>query len=215
MIIISYLVILDYFFNNKFILNNVSKILSFISIILLLVLLLNNYVLTLVGFQSLLISNTYTIFIKIIILVSTLFILLLSIDYLKKEKIVNFEYFILILLVLLGLFMIISSYDLLSLYLAIELQSLCFYILATLKNYTNFSSEAGVKYFILGAFSSGLLLFGFSLLYGFTGLTDFYNLEIFFQEKYSTFILEKGFIISFIFIITGLLFKISAAPFHM
>eukprot|EP01093_Parvamoeba_rugata_P008584 TRINITY_DN2446_c0_g1_i1.p1 TRINITY_DN2446_c0_g1~~TRINITY_DN2446_c0_g1_i1.p1 ORF type:complete len:111 (-),score=17.92 TRINITY_DN2446_c0_g1_i1:277-609(-) len=105
--------------------------------------------------------------------------------------------------------------SLLSLYLAIELQSLCFYILATLKNYTNFSSEAGVKYFILGAFSSGLLLFGFSLLYGFTGLTDFYNLEIFFQEKYSTFILEKGFIISFIFIITGLLFKISAAPFHM
>lgn len=215
MIIVSYLVILDYYFSNTFILNNISKSLIFITFFLLILLISNNYLLTLTGFNSLLINTISTNFIKLVVLIFSFFIILLSSDYLKKERIVNFEYFVLIILILLGLLMIISSYDLLSLYLAIELQSLCFYILATLKNYTNFSSEAGIKYFILGAFSSGLLLFGSSLLYGLTGLTDFYNLELFFQNNSNVFILEKGLIISFVFIVSGLLFKISAAPFHM
>jgi proton-translocating NADH-quinone oxidoreductase chain N len=103
-------------------------------------------------------------------------------------------------------------------YLAIELQSLCFYIITNLKFYSNFSIEAGLKYFILGALSSGILLFGCSLLYGFTGLTNFLDLTILFYYN----ILEgfhlnhyKGALIGIIFIYCGVLFKIGIVPFHM
>ena len=215
MIGITYLVILDHLFKNKFILNNIAKTIVSLTLVIVFFLILNNYSLTLIGFDSLLIVNEYTNFIKLMIVLFSTFIMLLSIDYLKKENLVQFEYYILLILILLGLFMVVSSYDLISMYLAIELQSLCFYILATFKTYTNFSSEAGIKYFILGAFSSGLLLFGSSILYGFTGLTDFYNLELLFQNKGILEELSTGILISFIFIISGLLFKISAAPFHM
>ena len=211
---ITYLVILDYFFKNKFILNNIAKALTIVSLVIAGLLSYNNYLINLIGFQSLFININYNNFVQLIIIGTTLFIILLSLDYFRKEKIIHFEYFILSLLALLGLFMLVYSYDLLSLYLAIELQSLCFYILTTLKPYTNFSSEAGIKYFILGAFSSGLLLFGSSILYGFTGLTDFYNLELLFQNQGLSLILTNGCLIGFIFIIAGLLFKLAAAPFH-
>ena len=215
MINITYLVILDYIFKNKFILTNIAKILTLLTLIISFFLVLNNYFLNLIAFNGLLFGNKFNYFVKLILIFVFIILLFLSINYLIKENMVNFEYFILLLLVLLGLFMITSAYDLLSLYLAIELQSLCFYILATLKNYTNFSSEAGIKYFILGAFSSGLLLFGSSIIYGFTGLTDFYNLELFFQNQGINNLLTSGLTVGFIFIISGLLFKISAAPFHM
>jgi proton-translocating NADH-quinone oxidoreductase chain N len=103
-------------------------------------------------------------------------------------------------------------------YLAIELQSLCFYIITNLKFYSNFSIEAGLKYFILGALSSGLLLFGSSLLYGFTGLTNFLDLTVLFYyynlEGYNLFYYE-GALIGIIFIYCGILFKIGIVPFHM
>ncbi len=215
MVNISYLVILDYSFKNKFILNNIAKILTLLTLIILFCLVLNNYFLNLISFSGLLIGLKFNYFVKLILIFTFILIVFLSVNYLIKENMINFEYFILLLLVLLGLFMITSAYDLLSLYLAIELQSLCFYILATLKNYTNFSSEAGIKYIILGAFSSGILVFGSSIIYGFTRLTDFYNLELFFQNQGVSELLISGLTVGFIFIISGLLFKISAAPFHM
>ena len=100
-------------------------------------------------------------------------------------------------------------------YLAIELQSLCFYILATYKQYSNFSTEAGIKYFILGAFSSGILLFGCSILYGFTGLTDFYSLQLLFDTGIVDEKISNVVFLGILFILIGLFFKLSAAPFHM
>ena len=113
---------------------------------------------------------------------------------------------------------IVSSYDLITMYLAIELQSLCFYVVTNLKFYSNFSIEAGLKYFILGALSSGILLFGCSLLYGSTGLTNFLDLKtLFYYYNMSTYNLYyyTCSLIGLIFIYCGILFKIGVVPFHM
>ena len=104
---------------------------------------------------------------------TTICCVLVSFNYFKKESIVLFEYNILILLSILGLLCVISANDFVSFYLALELQSLAFYILASFKKDSAFSTEAGLKYFILGALSSGFLLFGISLIYGAIGSTNF------------------------------------------
>lgn len=213
--ILTFSVIYDYYTNYKLILHNNVFILSILSLIFFILLLVNSFGIDFIIFQSLLISDIYTNNIKIIISVFTLLIIFTSLNYLKKEIINNYEYFILVLLAILGLFFLVSSYDLISMYLSIELQALSFYILATFKQYTNFSTEAGIKYFILGAFSSGLLLFGCSILYGFTGLTDFYSLEIYFQNNLLPADLLKSILIGLLFILIGFLFKMAAAPFHM
>jgi NADH-quinone oxidoreductase subunit N len=138
-------------------------------------------------------------------------------DSLLKQKINNFEYFILILCAVLGLMLLVSSYDLISLYLAIEMQSLCLYVLAAAKKDSTFSTEAGLKYFILGSFSSALLLFGISLIYGCTGTTNFENLSLLFAGtnlKESVSVVDS-IEIGLIFIAAALLFKLAAAPFHM
>jgi len=122
-----------------------------------------------------------------------------------------FEFSILILLSLFGTILLIMSFDLISLYLAIELQSLCFYILASLKKNSAYSTEAGLKYFILGALTSGLLLFGCSLIYGAIGTTNFEhftNLFINFNDH------SPLLIIGSLFILIAIFFKLAAAPFH-
>lgn len=210
-----FLVIYDYFFNYKLLLNNVINSLSILSFIFILILLMNNIGNYFTIFQSLLIIDNFTLIIKIIIIFFSLLLMLLSIDYVKKEKIYNYEFLIVFFLSILGLLFLISSYDLISMYLSVELQALSFYILATFKQYTNFSTEAGMKYFILGAFSSGILLYGCSILYGFTGITDFYSLEFFFQNTILPFEVLNSIIIGIIFILIGFLFKLAAAPFHM
>jgi NADH-quinone oxidoreductase subunit N len=156
---------------------------------------------------------------------SSFFCILVSFDYLKSEKINMFEYNVLILFAVFGLLCFISSYDLVSLYLALEVQSLSFYILTTIKKDSAFSTEAGLKYFILGAFSSGLLLFGISLVYGFTGTTNFeilgkLLLQFDLNEFYNNIIhlnfgLQDRLALGMVFIMIGLLFKLTAAPFHM
>jgi len=141
----------------------------------------------------------------------------MSLNYLQYNKINSFEYTLLILLSVLGMLLLVSSYDLLSLYLAIELMSLSFYILAAYKRKSEFSGEAGLKYFILGAFSSGLLLFGSSLLYGFTGMTNFEDIAkliLGIGVSYDT-LSYNGIFIGILFISIALLFKVAAAPFHM
>ena len=213
--LITYLVIYDYLFKYKLILQSLTSFLSFLFLNYLIFLLINNLSVHYLIFQSLLINDLFSLYIKLIITIFIILIIILSFDYLKKEIIINYEYFIILLLSFLGLCLLISSYDLITMYLAVELQSLCFYILATFKQYSNFSTEAGIKYFILGAFSSGILLFGCSILYGFTGLTNFNSLQILFQNQYFSFELYNSILISILFIFIGFLFKLSVAPFHM
>ena len=151
--------------------------------------------------------------------------------YLTAQKINYFEYSVLILFALLGIFFICSANDLITAYLAIELQSLSFYIMAAFKKDSAFSVDAGLKYFILGAFSSGLFLFGSSILYGVSGTTNFEDLKNLFFLMYSKYdnlyeinnyhvikqiFIDKGliqFALSFVFI--SLLFKLAIAPFHL
>ena len=131
-------------------------------------------------FYNSLLLDDFTWFLKCILLIGAVFSLLISLNYIQQELINSFEFIILILLSTSSMLFLISSADFISMYLAIEMQSLCFYVMAALKRNSEFSSEAGLKYFLLGAFSSGLLLFGCSLIYGFTGSTEFAQLvEIF------------------------------------
>ena len=114
---------------------------------------------------------------------------------------------------------LVSSADFISMYLAIELQSLCFYVIAAIKRNSEFSTEAGLKYFLLGAFSSGLLLFGCSLIYGFTGVTNFSELAKIFTGGTQEILLSTSSLpaceLGMVFLLVGFLFKIAAAPFHM
>jgi len=163
-----------------------------------------------------LISNSFIYGLKFIVLISFIFFFFLTFFYSLHEKINSFEYWILLLLAIVASLFIIQSYDLLTIYISIELQSLIFYVLATFKRTSEFSTEAGLKYFILGAFSSALLLFGSSLLYALTGLTNLGDFQKLFTElTLSETSLLFGNWIGLIFIITALLFKLSSAPFHM
>jgi NADH-ubiquinone oxidoreductase chain 2 len=122
-------------------------------------------------YNNLIIDN-FTYYFKIGLLISTACIILISLQYFQQEAMTAFESIILILMSTCSMLFMISAFDLITMYLAIELQSLCFYVLAASKRNSEFSTEAGLKYFILGAFSSGILLFGCSLIYGFTGVTN-------------------------------------------
>jgi NADH-quinone oxidoreductase subunit N len=148
-------------------------------------------------------------------LLTTILTILISIKYNQFENINAYESIILILLAVVGILLLISSLNLISIYLAIELQSFCLYILAALNRTSEFSTEAGLKYFVLGAFSSGLLLFGFSLIYAFTGTSNLVNLFQFLAVTSSNTIIINGISIASIFVLAALLFKLSAAPFHL
>lgn len=178
---------------------------------------INNSLSSMVIFNNLLIIDPFTTLIKAFILLSSMVCMLISINYLNYQKINTFEYSLLILLSVLGMLCLVSTYDLLSLYLSVELMSLSFYILAAYKRNSEFSGEAGLKYFILGAFSSGLLLFGSSILYGFTGMTNFEDIAklLFGLGSISDPISYNGIVIGILFVSIALLFKVAAAPFHM
>jgi NADH-quinone oxidoreductase subunit N len=195
---------------------NVS-LLSFFVLFIAFLLSISNYLSSMVIFNNLLIVDSFTVFVKVVILLSSMACILISLNYLEYNKINTFEYSLLILLSVLGMLLLVSSYDLLSLYLAIELMSLSFYILAAYKRNSEFSGEAGLKYFILGAFSSGLLLFGSSMLYGFTGMTNFEDIAKLLLGLGATgdALSYNGILIGILFISIALLFKVAAAPFHM
>ncbi len=148
-------------------------------------------------------------FMKIITLIAAFSVLVISSNYLKSLNIFKIEYPILILSSVLGMMIMISSNDLIVFYMGLELQSLALYVLATFNRDQIKSSEAGLKYFVLSALSSGLLLYGCSLIYGFTGSTNFN--EIAEQLNGNEYVLTFG----IVFILVGLAFKISAVPFHM
>ena len=153
--------------------------------------------------------DSFSNFFKILILISSLFVLNSSKHFIIDNKLAKFEYPIIILLSILGMFFMVSSNDIILFYLGLELQSLSLYILAAIDRDNLRSSESGIKYFVLSALSSGLLLYGCSLLYGFTGSTNF---DLIAEQLTKE---NTGAIFAMVFILVGLAFKVSAVPFHM
>lgn len=199
-------------------LNNISW-LGVLCLIFSFCLLVNNPIVHSIIFYNTLILDDFTLFLKILVIASCLFAIVIALDYVKKETFNAFEYIILILLATCSMLFLIASADFISMYLAIELQSLCFYVLAASKRNSEFSTEAGLKYFLLGAFSSGILLFGCSLIYGFTGVTNFSELAKIFtcgaEDISAGTSALKACELGMVFILVGLLFKMTAVPFHM
>lgn len=186
-----------------------------------LLLIINNPLVDITIFNNLFIVDDFTIFFKSFALIATIICIIISTDFVNKSKINSFEYLILILCSSFGLLCLISSFDLVSVYISLELQSLAFYILASLRRDSAFSTEAGLKYFVLGAFSSGILLLGISFIYGSIGTTNFEDLGKFFLSYESIelstdiFSIDNRVIAGVILIFVGSLFKLVAAPFHM
>ena len=153
--------------------------------------------------------DAFSNYFKILILLSSLFVLNSSKNFIIDNKLDKFEYPIIILLSILGMFFMVSSNDLILFYLGLELQSLSLYILASIDRDNLRSTESGIKYFVLSALSSGLLLYGCSLLYGFTGSTNFEVIASQLNKE------NEGAVFAMVFILVGLAFKVSAVPFHM
>ena len=185
------------------------NLLTILSLIFGVVLIFNQPNETIKIFNESYIIDEFSIFMKALTFLFCLFVLITSRDYVKSINIDKIEYPILILAATLGMILMISSYDLIVFYLGLELQSLCLYILASFRRDDERSTEAGLKYFVLSALASGLLLYGCSLIYGFTGSTNF---EVIANnlDKANT-----GAVFGIVFIIVSLAFKVSAVPFHM
>lgn len=163
--------------------------------------------------NDMVIVDRFSYVLKCIIAVGLIASLILSAGSLHDNKLYRFEYSILILLSGIGMMLMVSAHNLLSLYVSLELSSLCLYVLAAIKRDDLKSSEAGIKYFILGALSSGLLLFGSSLIYGYTGSLDFNLIGGTIEQNKVN--MAPGVIVGMVFILAGLSFKVSAVPFHM
>jgi NADH-quinone oxidoreductase subunit N len=164
------------------------------------------------AFGGLYIGDAFSTFLKVLILVATAVSMVLALPYLKQSATARFEYPILLLLSALGMCMMVSANDLLSLYVGLELQSLAAYVLAAFHRNEAKSSEAGLKYFVLGALASGILLYGISLVYGFTGTTSFTALHAVVRGHGAG---DIGVLFGLVFILSGIAFKIAAVPFHM
>jgi NADH-quinone oxidoreductase subunit N len=168
-------------------------------------------------FNGAFVNDSFARFMKILTLAGSAFAILLSFDYMRRERLLRFEYPVLILLSTAGMMLTISANDLISLYLAVEFQSLALYVIAAFHRDRLRSTEAGLKYFVLGVLSSGLLLYGSSLVYGYTGATGFAQIaEVVRSEMARTNNIPAiGFIFGLVFVLAGLAFKIAAVPFHM
>ena len=202
-----FLLILGVFKKNS---SNIIYNLSIISLLITIILLFNNPMTN----HTSLFNKSYIIdypssFMKILTLLGGFFVLIVSSRYLKLFKIFQIEYPILILCSILGMMVMISSNDLMVFYVGLELQSLALYVLASFKRDQLKSTEAGLKYFVLSALSSGLLLYGCSLIYGFSSSTNFNVIAASMTPDH------YGLTFGIVFILVGLAFKISAVPFHM
>ena len=149
---------------------------------------------------------------KLLILIGSGVALVMSVGYLKAAKIERFEYPVLIVIATLGMLLMVSASDLIALYLGLEMQSLALYVVAAINRDSVKSTEAGLKYFVLGALSSGMLLYGASLIYGFTGQTTFAGIAGVLAAGGGA---QLGLVFGIVFLIAGLAFKVSAVPFHM
>ena len=163
-------------------------------------------------FGGLLIIDRFGQFMKALVLVGAILTLIMGHGYRKREGLMQFEYPVLITFATLGMLLMVSANDLMSLYLGLELQSLPLYVIAAFNRDSQRSSEAGLKYFVLGALSSGLLLYGCCLVYGFTGSTSFDGIATVLSYGNTP---STGLVVGMVFLCAGLAFKVSAVPFHM
>jgi len=163
------------------------------------------------AFGGMFVADSFALFMKLLVLGGTFAALMLSLRPVGSDDVNKPEYSLLVLLAVVGMMLMISADDLLSLYMGIELQSLPLYVVAAMRTNSLRSSEAGLKYFLLGALSSGILLYGASLVYGVCGTTDFAGIA----AAVSDGTLPVVFVVGMVFMVSGLAFKISAAPFHM
>lgn len=165
-----------------------------------------------VAFNEAFVNDGFARFAKVTMLWGAAVMLLLSQDYLTRHNLMKFEFPVLIALAVVGMMMMVSAGDLMALYMGLELQSLSLYVISAFRRDSLRSTEAGLKYFVLGALSSGLLLYGASLVYGTTGTTVFSGIASAINASDE---MPLGLLFGLVFLCTGLAFKISAAPFHM
>ena len=164
-------------------------------------------------FDGNLVIDGFGRFMKLLALTGSAGALLLSFNFMKDNNMLSYEYPVLVLMATVGMMLMISAGDLITLYLGMELQSLALYVVAALRRDSARSSEAGLKYFVLGALSSGMLLYGASLIYGFIGSTSFAAIRDAAGAAGAGH--DMGLIVGLVFLLVGLAFKISAVPFHM
>ena len=163
------------------------------------------------AFGGMFVDDAFARFAKVVILISAAGVLVMAQDYMARRDLARFEYPILATLSVIGMMVMVSAGDLMALYMGLELQSLALYVMAAMRRDSVKSTEAGLKYFVLGALSSGLLLYGASLVYGFAGTTAFAGIASTLTEGHA----PLGLLFGLVFLIAGMAFKVSAAPFHM
>jgi len=168
-----------------------------------------------VTFAGQFVTDGFAVYLKVLILVGAGLCLMMSPSFMQREGIERFEYPVLVLFTTVGMMMMISANSLLSLYIGLELHSLPLYVMTAFHRDQIRSTEAGLKYFVLGALASGLLLYGCSLVYGFTGTLSFDGLAQVFQSVDGSRTISLGVLIGIVFIAAGLAFKLAAVPFHM
>lgn len=231
-LILIFFIILEYFYN----IDNLNKWCGYISILFLLQILYFLDTFSIINIQGTFLYfqyefNNFLVLLKIIVIIINIFCIFFAINYSFNEKIIHWEYYILVLFSCLGNMLLISSFDLISIYFSIEIQSLCFYILASFKIHSNFSTEASIKYFTQGAVASGIFLLGSSIIYFATGTTNIYSTYLilnsllvdykfsFISEYIFTYQFNIDFLNIFIFgislIIISLFMKLAIVPFHM
>ncbi len=163
-------------------------------------------------FHDMFITDRFSFFVKAMLVASAALTFMLSAGWFNRAENQRFEFPVLMLFALLGMMLMVSAHDMLALYVGLELSSLPLYVLASFSRDSLKSTEAGLKYFVLGALASGLLLFGISLVYGFAGTTSFDALAHLFALSHAA---NNGVVVGLVLILTGFCFKVSAAPFHM
>ncbi|MGQ3672696.1 NADH-quinone oxidoreductase subunit NuoN [Xanthobacter sp. TB0136] len=162
-----------------------------------------------VAFNGSLVISPFSRFMQVLAILGAAVSLIMAVDWLNREKQAKFEYAVLMVISVLGMCMLVAAGDFIALYLGLELMSLALYVVAAINRDSVRSTEAGLKYFVLGALSSGMLLYGMSLIYGFTGSVNFAVIADIVREP------SLGVIFGLVFLMAGLCFKISAVPFHM
>jgi NADH-quinone oxidoreductase subunit N len=163
-----------------------------------------------ITFNGMFVTDGFGFFMKALVLTGSAVSIIMAMGYNEREGIARPEFPVLIMLSTTGMMMMISAHDLIALYLGLELQSLALYVVAAFHRDSAKSTEAGLKYFVLGALSSGMMLYGCSMVYGFAGTTSF---EVLAQTLHGT--ASIGLLVGIVFVSVGIAFKVSAVPFHM
>jgi NADH-quinone oxidoreductase subunit N len=192
-----------------------TRLISWLSVLVLIVILLLAADVGLgrrVGFYGMFVTDAFALFMKALVLIGSAVSIVMAMRYNEEHQIARFEFPVLVLLATIGMMVMVSANDLITLYLGLELQSLALYVVASFDRDSVRSSEAGLKYFVLGALSSGMLLYGASMIYGFAGTTSFAALAKIMTGAGAP---SPGLVIGIVFVTVGLAFKVSAVPFHM